>query len=44
MLNPNGALSTRADLALQPMLEEAIKLDIFSEGLTKMLDAFGGTD
>jgi hypothetical protein len=40
MLFPLGPLAKREDLALQPMLDEAIKQRIFSDGLTKSLDAF----
>jgi hypothetical protein len=40
MLSPLGPLAKTEDLALQPMLDDAIKLKIFSEGLTKLLDAF----
>jgi hypothetical protein len=39
-LDVTSPLSTREDLSLQPMLDEAIKLGIFPEGQTKLLQAY----
>jgi hypothetical protein len=40
LAKPEGALATRTDLALTPMLQSAIDEKIFDEGETKLLRAF----
>jgi hypothetical protein len=40
VLDATSALSTRQDLSLQPMLEDAIKQNVFPEGQTKLLQAY----
>ena len=40
MIAPLDPLAKKEDLALQPMLDDAIKQRVFSEGLTKLLEAF----
>src|SRR5260221_8140808 len=40
VLDATSSLSARQDLSLQPMLDEAIKLNIFPEGQTKLRHAY----
>jgi hypothetical protein len=40
LVRPTESLATRQDLALQPMLDDAIRLKIFSQAQTKLLDAY----